>query len=104
MAHPFPDLVSVLIRSTARPELTKALESVAAQTYSTIEVIIVDASGKNAVVAPANYSGLLRIISPDYPMQRSKAANELLDSANGQCFSILAENKLDKEKSRITRE
>ena len=77
-------LVSILIRSTARPELGKALASIAAQTYPAIEVVIVDATGQGVVSAPAEYSVPLRVLSPEHRLQRSLAANALLDAAHGR--------------------
>ena len=77
-------LVSILIRSTARPQLGKALASVAAQTYPAIEVVIVDATGQGVVNAPPEYSVPLRVLSPGHRLQRSLAANALLDAANGR--------------------
>lgn len=81
---PSPPLVSILIRSTARPELSQALASVAAQTYQAIEVIVVDAAGQGAVSAPPSYPVPLRVLSPGHHLQRSIAANALLDAAQGR--------------------
>ena len=81
---PAPPLVSILIRSTARPELSQALMSVAAQTYQAIEIIVVDAAGEGAVSVPPGYSVPLRILSPGHRLQRSVAANALLDAAQGR--------------------
>lgn len=80
---PLP-LVSILIRSTARPELVKALASVAAQTYPSIEVIIIDAAGGGAVTVRADYPVPVRVLSPGHRLQRSLAANALLDAAQGR--------------------
>lgn len=77
-------LVSILIRSTARPELAKALESIAAQTYTAIEVIIVDAASNGTLTAPAGYKIPVHIISPRHRLQRSLAANILLEAAKGR--------------------
>lgn len=84
MANVAPPLVSILIRSTGRPELGKSLESVASQTYRPIEVVIVDAAGMGAVAAPPGYSIPLRILSPGHRLRRSLAANCLLDAAQGR--------------------
>lgn len=80
---PLP-LVSILIRSTARPELVKALASVAAQTYTSIEVLIIDAAGGGAVTARADYPVPVRVLSHGHRLQRSLAANALLDAAKGR--------------------
>lgn len=84
MVSPNTPLVSILIRSTARPELVKALESIAAQTYPAIEVIIVDAASSGTLTAPAGYTVPVSIISPTHRLQRSLAANVLLDAAKGR--------------------
>lgn len=84
-AHmPTSSLVSILIRSTARPELAVALASVAAQTYPAIEVLVVDASGEGAVLAPTAYALPLRVLSQGRRLQRSVAANVLLEAAQGR--------------------
>jgi glycosyltransferase involved in cell wall biosynthesis len=80
---PLP-LVSILIRSTVRPELGKALESVASQTYPAIEVVIVDAAGLGTLAAAPDYPIPLRILSPGHRLKRSLAANTLLDAAQGR--------------------
>jgi hypothetical protein len=38
-------LVSVIVRTTGRPELAEALASIAAQSYRNIEVVVVNAGG-----------------------------------------------------------
>lgn len=76
-------LVSVLIRSTGRRELGQALASVAAQTYLAIEVVIVDATGTDVVLVPRDFPLPLRVLSGQR-LQRSLAANALLDAAQGR--------------------
>lgn len=77
-------LVSILIRSSARPELAKALDSIAAQTYSAIEVIVVNASGSlEPPRLPPGCPFALRLLAPGQPLQRSVAANALLEAATG---------------------
>ena len=84
MVNTLQPLVSILIRSTARPELTKALESVASQTYPSLEVIIVDAAGQGLVNAPFAYALPIRVVTSDKQLKRSLAANKLLDAAQGR--------------------
>lgn len=84
---PETPLVSVLIRSTGRPELTQALESIAQQYYQTIEVLIVDAGGGVRPLdqyIPEDFPFSLEIIDSDTPLQRCVAANLLLENATGQ--------------------
>lgn len=85
MALPLPDLVSVLIRSTRRPELAEALASVAAQTHGAIEVLVLDAAGGTEPgPAPEGFPWPLRWLCPGQRMQRSLAANALLEAAQGR--------------------
>jgi len=84
---PETPLVSVLIRSTGRPELTQALESISQQHYQTIEVLIVDAGGGVRPLdqyIPEDFPFSLEIIDSDTPLQRCVAANLLLENATGQ--------------------
>ena len=76
-------LVSILIRSTDRPELGHALASVAAQTYPAIEVVIVNAAGTGVSAAPAEFPFSVRVFNKQ-PLKRSLAANVLLDAAQGR--------------------
>lgn len=76
-------LVSVLIRSTGRPDLQIALQSVAAQMYSHIEVLVADAAGTNTVDL-AMHCANARIITTGKPLGRSAAANILLEQAQGR--------------------
>lgn len=78
-----PLFVSVLIRSTSRPELGQALASIAAQTYQSIEIVIVDAAGTGGVSVPTAFSVPMRVLSGQ-PLKRSLAANVLLDAAHGK--------------------
>ena len=81
--QPVP-LVSVLIRSSNRPELMQALRSVAGQTYSNIEICIVNATGQAHRALP-EYVGTwpLRLLDVGQPLGRSAAANALLEAARG---------------------
>lgn len=83
-------LVSVIIRSMDRPQLQDALDSLALQTYSNIEVIII-----NARVEEHRSLGLLcgrfplRMVNTDIPLMRSQAANAGLSSAAGDYLMFL---------------
>lgn len=83
-------LVSVIIRSMDRPQLQDALDSLALQTYSNIEVVII-----NARVEEHRSLGSLcgrfplRMVKTDTPLMRSQAANAGLDSAVGDYLMFL---------------
>jgi GT2 family glycosyltransferase/glycosyltransferase involved in cell wall biosynthesis/Skp family chaperone for outer membrane proteins len=82
-------LVSVIVRSMDRPTLQQALQSIAAQTWPAIEVVLVDARGSGHR-AMGNRCGPfeLRLIEAGRPLGRPHAANEGLRAARGRwaCF------------------
>jgi glycosyltransferase involved in cell wall biosynthesis len=88
-------LVSVIVRSTGRPELAEALASIAAQGYPNLEVVVVDAG-----VAPLAGVGErcgrfpLRVCAGNRPLARSRAANVGLDAARGDWLVFLDEDDL----------
>ncbi|MBS0425222.1 MAG: glycosyltransferase [Proteobacteria bacterium] len=88
-------LVSVIIRSMDRPTLAEALNSVAAQTYPNIEVVIVNAKGENHRKLD-EWCGRfpLRITGNTEPLDRSKAANAGLSSATGSYLIFLDDDDL----------
>jgi len=77
-------LVSILIRSMGRDLLAEALDSVALQTYSNIEVVVVNALGEAHPDLPER-CGLfpLRRIEKGGRLARAAAANVALASAGG---------------------
>jgi hypothetical protein len=83
-------LVSVIVRSMARPSLADALDSIAAQQYENIEAVIVAASGREHP-APRSSVGMhtLRFIPAEYPLSRPRAANAGLDAAQGDWITFL---------------
>lgn len=83
-------LVSVICRSIARPELRKALESVSAQTYPNLEIVLVDALGKGLgdVSAWCGKHPILRI-GDGKLHTRSQSANAGLDAATGDYLMFL---------------
>lgn len=90
-------LVSVLIRSMDRPTLAETLASVALQTYSHIEVVLVNAGGQ--AHTPLDYLPghvKLRIVdSPNHtPLGRSQAANLALQQAQGDLALFLDDDDL----------
>lgn len=83
-------LVSVVIRSANRPELADALDSVAAQTYRHIEVILVDVEGHGALM-PEPWCGQfpLRTASTGAHLGRGAAANVGIMAATGHYVVFL---------------
>ena len=88
-------LVSVIIRSMDRPTLDEALNSVAAQTYPNIEIVVVNAKGKDHRKLD-EWCGRfpLRITGNTERLDRSKAANIGLSSANGSYLIFLDDDDL----------
>lgn len=88
---PFPR-VSIIIRSMGRPELQRALQSLARQDYPALEVIVVDATGGRHPPLPelAWRSGhTLHLVDSDSPLNRPRAANRGLDALTGDWFGFL---------------
>ena len=83
-------LVSILMRSMDRDTLKVALDSVALQTYSNIEVVVVNAKGGSHTLL-GDWCGRfpLRLITRPQPLQRSRAANVALKEARGQHLIFL---------------
>lgn len=82
--------VSVIVRSTHRPSLVAALESIAAQDYPALQVIVVGASGPDHPV-PADHAGQhpVRFVASASPLSRPLAANVGMDAAEGDWISFL---------------
>ncbi len=83
-------LVSILIRSMDRPLLREALDSVALQTYSNIEVVVINARVQ-AHRSLGDQCGRfpIRLINTVTPLLRSQAANVALANANGDYLIFL---------------
>ena len=90
-------LVSVIIRSMDRPTLSEALDSVALQTYSNIEVLVVNAKGVGHSEL-GSWCGNFPLIlehSPDgCSLSRPKAANLGLENAKGNWLIFLDDDDL----------
>jgi len=85
-----PPLVSVIVRSVARDTLAQALDSVARQSYSNIEVVLVDAVGRGHPPLPATCgSHPVRLCGRGEPLGRSRAANLGLEEARGEYLILL---------------
>ena len=84
------DVVSVLIRSMGRPELERALSSVAVQTWPRVEVVVVNARGEEHPPLPPWCGRFpLRLVDDGRPLQRSAAANRALEAAQGDALLFL---------------
>ncbi len=83
--------VDVLIRSTGRPELSKALESLATQSYKSLHVYILDAADSNLKVA-SHWPFPLEIFATGQKLPRSQAANILLERAQSSLAMFLDED------------
>ncbi|MDQ1314698.1 MAG: hypothetical protein QG662_807, partial [Pseudomonadota bacterium] len=85
-------LVSIIVRSMGRPELRLALESIAAQDYPRIEVVLVDASGGDHPPLPDirwRPGHVLRKAGGDRRLPRPVACNVGLDAVHGDWFCFL---------------
>lgn len=77
-------LVSVIVRTTARATLDQALDSIAAQTYRRLEVILVDVAGQGSLGRPTHCGEFpMRTASTGMQLGRGAAANLGLDRALG---------------------
>lgn len=81
--------VSVLIRSTDRPTLRQALDSVAAQTYPNAEVLVIAAKPQHGALPQQCGPYPLRLVPTDAPLPRSRAANKALAEARGELLIFL---------------
>ncbi len=86
-----PPSVDVLIRSTGRLELAKALASLEAQTYKFLCVYIADAAAMGLMVQK-DYPFQIKIVSSSQKMMRSRAANVLLETAQSPFALFLDED------------
>jgi O-antigen biosynthesis protein len=80
-----PPKISILMRTTGRPTLPAAIESVRVQSFRGWELIVLNATGKpipglDELLAQVRS----RVIEPGGVVPRSNAANLLLDSAKGE--------------------
>ncbi|MGQ9830626.1 MAG: glycosyltransferase [Thermochromatium sp.] len=89
-AHP---LVSILIRTMGRATLAETLDSVAAQTYRPIEVVLIDVRGTRELDASLLLGDadrlMIRLVSNGRRLGRGAAANLGLDSAQGEFLLFL---------------
>ena len=82
------NLVSIICRTIGRKELTQALDSIAAQSYSNIELVLVNSAQQD--LESFDLSGLNAVrVNPDQQLSRTQAANTGLDAATGQYLMFL---------------
>ena len=84
-------LVSVVVRSMDRPSLSAALDSIAAQDYPHIEIVLVNALGPTHRPLPHKVGELPLRSTPVEPgrLARATAANVGLDAARGTLLAFL---------------
>ncbi|MBB5208712.1 glycosyltransferase [Chiayiivirga flava] len=85
-------MVSILIRSMDRPSLQRALDSVVAQTWPSIEIVVVAASGASHRDLPPEIRGrTVRLVhaASGLPLSRPDAANLAISHVRGEWFNFL---------------
>lgn len=83
-------LVSVIVRTIGRATLAEALHSLALQTYSQLEIVVVDARGTGELhFAQGQYRFPLRVVGTGQALGASAAANVGLDHAHGEYLIFL---------------
>ena len=79
---PLPPKVSVLIRTTGRPTLVKAIESVNLQKFKSLELLVVNASADPLPALPVADGGVTaQVIESGKVLDRGSAAQILIDAA-----------------------
>lgn len=88
-------LVSVVVRSMARPSLAAALASIGIQDYPRIEIVVVAASGADHPPPPGS-AGIhrVRFVPAPSPLSRPRAANAGLDGASGEWITFLDDDDI----------
>ena len=82
--------VSVIVRSSARPTLQAALESIGDQDYPRLEAVVVAASGADHPTLPARIGRHpLRLVRSDVRLSRPQAANAGVGAAAGEWITFL---------------
>jgi len=85
-----PTRASIIVRSMARPELSDALASLAAQTYPRLEIVLVDATGGAHPPPPATCGPhAVHFVAGPAPRSRPAAANAGLDASTGDYIGFL---------------
>src|SRR5262245_52229549 len=85
-----PPLVSVIVRTLRRPELARALDCVAFQSYQPIEIVVVDA-GDRGIEMEKHGPAAVRVVRRGR-LARAAAANAGLEAARGEWLAFLDED------------
>lgn len=95
MHKPATPLVSAIVRSMERPTLAEALDSIAAQTYPRLEIVLVNAKGPRHRLPDDRHGTVpLRFVDHGEPLTRGRAANAGLDAAQGELLFFLDDDDL----------
>ena len=86
MTLPPRALVSVIVRTMSRPELPRALDRIAAQTYRPIEIVLVDAAASRA--PEKEHRGVPIVFVQAGKLDRPRAANAGLAAARGEAMML----------------
>lgn len=90
MAGVAAPLVSVVVRSVARPSLAAALASIGEQEYPRIDVVVVAASGRfHPSVTQWAGPHPVRLVESEAPLSRPAAANRGLAATRGEWITFL---------------
>ncbi|MFD2114007.1 glycoside hydrolase family 99-like domain-containing protein [Thiorhodococcus fuscus] len=85
-----PPLISIIVRTTGRPELADALNAIAVQTYPNLEVVVVQANAGAPLTLPERVGAAeLRLARTGEALHRSRAANLGLSEARGTYLAFL---------------
>lgn len=91
-------LVSILIRSSNRKLINRALASVAAQDYAHIEIIVLNTTGlEHSALERQSGKFSVNFINSTEKLSRSRAANRLIEFANGDYLLFLDDDDWIKE-------
>ncbi|NBS17120.1 MAG: glycosyltransferase [Gammaproteobacteria bacterium] len=86
---PREPLVSVIVRSMDRDSLKEALDSISAQSWPAIEILVVNAKGPHRDLPSSWGPHPLKVLSKGHPLPRSQAANVGLKAAQGTYIAFL---------------
>ena len=83
-------LVSVIVRSLGRPQIADALDAIGLQTYSNIEILVVNAPGHSHSDVASWYGRFPTRVFPAEPgIPQGRAVNVALDDARGEYLVVL---------------
>ena len=81
-------LVTIICRSIGRPDLKSALDSISAQSYKPLEVILINSSEKRLEnILPLDVQ--VTVLDQTTPLSRAEAANAGIDAAKGSLLLFL---------------